>query len=96
MPEIKLELSDLAIEQINSIFDFHETISQGKGSNFLAVLWDCLDELQKSPERWQYLKTGTDKIRRAITRNPQSILLYSFEGGTVFVYEVYDSRQDWK
>ena len=96
MPENKLEISDLAIEQINSIFDFHEKIRKGKGSDFLEVLWDCLEEIQLSPQKWQYLGTEAEQIRRAITSNPQSIILYSFEEETVFVYEVYDSRQDWK
>ena len=85
MPENKLEISDLAIEQINSIYDFHEKNSQGKGGDFLEVLWDCLEELEKRPDRWQYLKTETEKIRRAITKNPQSIILYSYEEEVVYI-----------
>ncbi len=92
----KLEISDLAIEQIQELVDFHEKTRKGKGSDFLETLWDCLESLENHPKRWQYHKTAEEKIRRAISNYPQSIILYSFEEETVYIYEVYDSRQNWK
>ena len=57
MADYKLELSDLAIEQINSISEFHEASQQGKGGDFLASIWDCLENIQSNPFTWQYLGT---------------------------------------
>ncbi|MDW3645688.1 MAG: hypothetical protein R8P61_01330 [Bacteroidia bacterium] len=96
MPGNKLSLSDLAVEQIEAIFTFHENSRKGKGSDFLEALWDCLEDIQEYPGKWQYLGTSEEKIRRAILKQPQSIILYSLEGEKVIVYEVYDSRQNWK
>jgi len=43
MQENKLELSDKALIQIESIFDYPEGVRKGKGADFLEVLWDCLE-----------------------------------------------------
>ncbi|MEL6257116.1 MAG: hypothetical protein AAFR87_34295 [Bacteroidota bacterium] len=90
----KLELSDKALRQIESIFDYHEGKRKGKGSDFLEVLWDCLEEIRENPKRWQYEGKAEDRIRRGVSKFPQAIILYAIEEYEIAVYEVYDSYQN--
>ena len=92
MQENKLELSDKALRQIESIFDYHESKRVGKGSDFLEVLWDCLEEIRKNPKRWQYQGSAKEMIRRGISTSPQTIILYAIEETEIMVYEIYDSK----
>ncbi|MEZ4849932.1 MAG: type II toxin-antitoxin system RelE/ParE family toxin [Bacteroidia bacterium] len=92
----ELIISDLAIEQIDSIFTYHESNHDGKGSDFLEAVWDCFEKIQLNPERWQFLRTREDNIRRAITEKPQTIILYSIDSDKIIILEVWDSKQNWK
>lgn len=89
-------LIDPGVEnQLQDLREFHESQIPGKGTDFLEVVWDCLEQIMIKPLQWQYLISKHEKVRRAITAHPQSIILYRVENGIIFITDIYDSRSDW-
>ena len=96
MPNYELIIEPGAVEQVEKLRIYHESKRAGKGGDFLEVLLDCLESLQTRPQKWQFLKTKELGTRRAITKPPQTIIIYEIENKVVYITDIYDSRSNWK
>lgn len=43
--------------QLKDLEEFHESQQSGRGSDFLEVVWDCLEQITSNPKQWQFLVT---------------------------------------
>lgn len=70
MGKFKTIIGERVKGNIENLRDYFAKQESGQDTEFLAGLWDCLESLEENPQRWQYLNTRKEGIRRAIIRNP--------------------------
>lgn len=92
MAKYKTVIGERVKGKIENLRDFYAEQKSGRDTDFLSNLWDCIEELEENPFRWQYLHTKEIGIRRAILHNPQTIVYYKVIGDEVFITNVLDSR----
>ncbi len=83
MGKYKTIIGERVKGKIEGLKEYFAEEKNGRDTDFLAGLWDCLEELESNPFRWQYLNTRKEGIRRAIIPFPQTIVYYKVEENIV-------------
>ena len=61
MAKYKTVIGERVKGKIENLRDFYAEQKSGRDTDFLSNLWDCIEDLEENPFRWQYLYTKNER-----------------------------------